>query len=404
MNASPFRNRSILAGAIGAVLMFGLVSQATAQTARERAERRERAESRQNDDQEVVEKYANATRENSKQQASSRLAKPLNKLIALHEEGKSAEARAAAEEIIANERANAYERAIAAQIAAHASYEAEDNAAAMDYLRQALEFDGLDNNNHFNSMLMLGQMQLQQEQYEQAIATFDRYLAESGSDDPEALALKGNALYAMERYPEAADALKRAMEASPEPRADWMQMLMAAYAETGQTAEAARLAEQIASKSPDDKRSQLNLAAIYQQSDMPDEAAAVLERVRAAGQLTDEAEYRQLYATYLNLEGKEREAAEVINEGLQKGALKEDFNTYLALAQAYYFSDQIDPAIEAYRKAGPLDDDGETFLNLARVLWQEDRIGEAKAAAQQALDKGLGNPEDARKILALPGN
>ena len=46
--------------------------------------------------------------------------------------------------------------------------------------------------------------------------------------------------------------------------------------------------------------------------------------------------------------------------------------------------------------------DGETYLNLAKILlWQEDRP-EAKAAAKQALAKGVKKPDDAKKILALP--
>ena len=65
-------------------------------------------------------------------------------------------------------------------------------------------------------------------------------------------------------------------------------------------------------------------------------------------------------------------------------------------------SDQVAPAIDAYRKAAPLAPDGDTYLNLARLLWQDDRIPEAKEAAKQAMAKGLKKPDDAKKILALP--
>ena len=42
--------------------------------------------------------------------------------------------------------------------------------------------------------------------------------------------------------------------------------------------------------------------------------------------------------------------------------------------------------------------DGETYLNLAKVLGKKGRIAEAKQAAQQALDKGVKNPDDAKKL------
>jgi tetratricopeptide (TPR) repeat protein len=244
---------------------------------------------------------------------------------------------------------------------------------------------------------------MQNEKYAEALATFDRLFAETKTAKPEHLVLKGNALYRLERYPEAIAVLRQAVEGNPDARPDWQQLLMAAYAEGGQPGEAAKLAEAIAAKSPGDKRAQMNVAATYLQSSNYAKAAEVLERLRAAGQLTEDRDYRQLFSVYLNLEGKEREAASVIDEGLQKGVLKGDFNTYLALAQSYYFSEQMDKAIGAYQKAAPLDDDGETYLNLARALWAADRVSEAKQAAQQAISKGVKKPDDAKRILALPG-
>lgn len=401
MNDSAiFRHQTVLAAAIGAVLLFGAVAPADAQRGARQGQR-EAAEKPAATA--TAEQYPEATRKSPGARASSQQQRKLQKLIDLYDEDKGVEARALADEIIATEKANAYDKSFAAQMAAQAAYDLDDAAAAMDYLARALEFNGLDNNGHYAAMLMLGQLQMQEEQYEPALVTFDRLFTETRVQKPEHLALKGNVLYRMERFDEAAEVLKQAIASSPEPRADWSQLLMATYFDSGKTAEAARLAEEIAAKSPADKRAQMNLAAAYLQAENYDKAAEVLERLRASEQLTDEREYRQLYSTYLNADGKEREAANVIAEGLQKGLLQPSHDTYLALGQAYYFSDQVEPAIEAYRKAAPLAKDGETYLNLAKVLWQEDRITEAKAAAREAMAKGLKNSDDAKKILAVPG-
>jgi Flp pilus assembly protein TadD len=177
---------------------------------------------------------------------------------------------------------------------------------------------------------------------------------------------------------------------------------MVCYQESGQTAEALKVAEALATKSPNDKRAQMNLATIYLNSEQEAKAASVLEKMRSTGLLTEERDYKQLFITYANMDGKEKEVISVVNEGLQKGLLKPDYQTQLALAQAYYYSEQIPQAIEAWQKAAPLGTNGDTYLNLARVLWQEGRIPEAKVAARAALDKGLKKPEDAKKIIALP--
>ncbi|MBP6216509.1 MAG: tetratricopeptide repeat protein, partial [Luteimonas sp.] len=254
----------------------------------------------------------------------------------------------------------------------------------------------------YEVMFIIAQLQAQDEKYAEALATLDRLLTETQSQDPNQLVLKGNILLRLERYPEAIAVLKPVVDATPEPNPQWLQLLMAAYAESGQAAQATALAEQVAAKTPGDKRSQLNLAATYLQSEQYDKAAAVYETLRAAGELTEDRDYRNLMALYLNSDNGNQKAIEVINEGIAKGILKPDAKVYVAQAQAYYFSEpqQIEEAIAAYRKAVPLDDGGESALNLAKVLANEGRLAEAKQAAQQALDKGIRSPDEARKILA----
>ncbi len=326
----------------------------------------------------------------------------MKKLVDAYDKDDFAAARTQAEELMAADNATPYDKAVSAQIASQAAYNADDTPATIAYINQALAQDALDNNTHYQLMYMLAGLQLQEEQYDQGLATLDRYFAETRSQKPEELMLRGQGLYQAERYAEAIPVLKQAIEASPEPRDNWQQLLMSAYAEVGQSDEAVQMAEQIASRAPDDKRAQMNLATVYLQADNFDQAAVVMERLRAAGKLDEERDYRQLYSTYTNIDGKEREVISVINEGIEKGLLKLDHQTYLALAQSYFYSDQIPPAIDAWQKAAPLAQDGETYLNLAKVLWQEDRVPEAKTAARAALDKGLRNPEEARKIIAMP--
>ena len=360
--------------------------------------------------------YPDATRQEPEAKGSPKVQTKLNKLIEAYNKALDQEdeakatagyttARTLADEIIANGSANAYDKALAAQIASQAALNTDDEAAAEGYLKQAVDANALGNNQHFQLMLQLAQLQLQKDDYTNGFATLDKYLAESKSKRPADFAFKGQYLYQADRFAECIPPLKQAIETStnPEDKVDnWTQILMVCYQEAGQLAEAVKVAEQLAAKSPNDKRAQMNLASIYLNSEQEAKAAAVLEKLRAAGLMTEEKDYRQLYLTYANMEGKEKDVIAVVNEGLQKGIVKPDYQPYLALAQAYYYSEQIPQAIEAWQKAAPLAPNGDTYLNLARVLWQEDRIPEAKVAARAALDKGLKKPEDAKKIIALP--
>jgi len=374
--------------------IIGLLGSASFDAQAQRGDRRGAAEA------EV--RYPEAARQQPTGRGAPRLQARMKKLVDAYDKDDFAAVRTQADELMAADNATPYDKAVAAQLASQAAYNDDDTPATIAYINQALELNALDNNTHYQLMYMLAGLHLQEEQYDQGLATLDRYFDETKSQKPEELVLRGQGLYQAERYAEAIPVLKQAIEASPEPRDNWQQLLMSAYAEVGQTGEALQMAEQIASRAPDDKRAQMNLASVYLQADNFDQAAVVLERLRASGKLDEERDYRQLYSTYANIDGKEREVISVINEGIEKGLLKLDHQTYLALAQSYYYSDQTAPAIEAWQKAAPLAQNGETYLNLAKVLWQEDRLPEAKTAARAALDKGLRNPEEARKIIAMP--
>ena len=408
MTIPGFFRRPWASAATTAVLL-AFAGQALAQSAMERAEERRAKHAQKDQDKDkgqheqsaAAPRYPNATRKEPEAKASAKNSKQLEKIFNAYNADDAATVVSLADALIADPGANAYEHAVAARLAG-ASQLNTDNARAEAYLKKAVDYDGLSNNEHYESMVLLAQLQQQQQQYAQSLATIERFLGETRSQDPEQLVLKGNDLYRLKRYPEAAAVLKQAVQSTPQPKPQWLQLLMGVYADMGQPQEAAKLAEQIGAKNPNDKQAQINLAAPYMQSGQDDKAAAILEKLRSGGQLTDANDYRNLYAIYINAK-KEKEGIAVINEGLQKGLLKPDFDTYNALAQAYWFSDQTGPAIDAFQKAAPLAPDGETYLNLARALNNEGRGAEAKKAAQQALDKGVKKPEDARKIIAAGG-
>lgn len=350
----------------------------------------------------VVQLYPQATRQIPTGNASPGMTPKLQALANPAPGLSTAQLRAMADAILVLPSASAYERGFAAQAAAMALL-GKDDAAALSYARKAVETNALDNNSHYQLMYLIAQMEVQAQRYPDALILIDRFLGETRSQKPEHLVLKGNTLYRLKRYPEAAALLKQAIAATPSAPSDWQQLLMATYHEMGQKDAAANVAQVIAGAGATDKSGQMNLAAVYLQGKQLDRAAEVLERLRAAGQLTQDSEYRQLYGVYANQPGKERQTIAVIDEGIKKAILKPDYQTYLALAQANFFSGHTAPAIAAYQKAAPLAPDGETYLNLAKVLVNEGRMVEAKQAAKQALAKGIKKPAEANTILAQGG-
>ena len=358
------------------------------------AERRRRGDDAPK--KEVV--YPDATREEPKLKASPRLQRDMNKLIEANNENRYDEVIERAEKIVASKAAGAYERALAYQLIGIAKQQQDDIAGAIAALQLAIDANGLDNNAHYGTMQQIANMQYQEEQYEQANTTLDRYFAETRKEDAQTLALKAGILYQLERFDQAADAMKRAIAASDKPSDNWYQVLMASYMSAEKYDEAATLGESMLAKSPDDARLIYNLATMYAQNEQDDKAIAILEAARQRGAL-DERGYRQLYALYANMEGKEDQVVAAIKDGLDRKVLQPSAEVYTVLGQAYYFSNHPEQAIATYKQALPFATDGENALNLARILSNEEHHAEAKKYAQDALAKGLRRPGDAWIVI-----
>ena len=313
-------------------------------------------------------KFPNAKRESPDQQATKKGGKELNAIVELYQAKNYPETIARAE-ALAGSSDNAYEQSFAYQLAATAAAESGDNAKAAADFAKAIEANGLNNDQHFQVMYNLAITQYQLGKYTEALATLDRYVAETGVDPAETADLRGS--------------------------------MLANLDEPGQ---AASLFEQSWRKDPTDTKALMNAVAMYQQAQQFDKANALLLDAKAKGGL-DAQGYRGLYVGQLSA-GDNKGALATIEEGLANGKIAQDdklANAYVILAQNAYGDGDTKTAIEMYSKAAPIADNGEPALNLARVLSNEGRLAEAKAAAQQALDKGVKNPGDARKIIARKG-
>lgn len=338
--------------------------------------------------------FPNATREDKQPRASSRIQREIQKMFDAYNEEDDATVEKIAGQLLANAKAGEYAHAMANRLLAEVANNRDDLAAAIGYLQKAIDADVLPNDQHFQSMLVLGQLLGFEEREEEALAVLRRFMEESGSTDPQHRMMLAQSLYRLERYDEAAREVQAVLAEAEKPDPNWKKLLLAIYVESEKTPEAIAVAESLLAADPDDKPLLMNLAGLYLDAEQPQKAADLLENAKARGLFTTEQDYERLYRLYYNIEGAENKTVAVIKEGLEKGILKPGHQVYNLLGQVYYFTDRIQPAIEAWTKAMEYAPDGRTALNLARVLYNEERYAEAKTVIQRALAQGLEQPGD----------
>jgi tetratricopeptide (TPR) repeat protein len=358
---------SRLAAALVAALLSISAMPSSAQVGRYDPAEREAHKQKQHQ-AEASSKFPNAKRESPNLQATKKGGKTLKDLVDAYQAKNYADAIAQGESFAATTD-NAYEKAFAYQLAGTAAADSKDNAKAAADFQKAIDANGLDNDQHYQVMYNLAVVQYQLHQYDAALKTLDRYLAETGVDPSETAELRASML-----------------------------------ANLNQGGQAAAMFEQTWRKNPADAKALANAVALYQQDKQFDKANALLVEAKAKGGLDAEG-YHALYVGQISA-GKDKDALATINEGLASGKIAQDdklANAYTVLAQNAFMAGDMKGAIELYKKAAPIAADGEPALNLARVLMNEGRLAEAKQAAQQALDKGVKHPDDAKKILAKKG-
>ncbi len=350
---------AIMAAALGLMLIAPM---AQAQIDTHSSRRRPKAEQA-----EKPAMYPNATRKQPEAQATPKAVKVLQDMQKLYEKEDWAGVIAKASEVEGMSKANAYDKAFAYSMAGNAESSQDNQAKAAEYFAKAIATDGLDNDAHYSTMYNLAAIQFGEEKYTEALATLDRFLAETKSDKPEQLSFRAGILANLGRNDEAA----------------------AAYSE-------------LLAKNPTDKRILMNAVAALQGADKFDQANVLLEDAYKRGLLTEQRELRALYVGYMNAE-RWTDAQKVMEDGEAKGILKAGPDLgrdYQVLAQNAYVDDKIPLAITLYQRAAPMAADGEAYLNLAKVLDYAGKDAEAKVAAKTALEKGVAKPDEAKRILS----
>ncbi|MGB5940417.1 MAG: tetratricopeptide repeat protein [Rhodanobacter sp.] len=351
--------------------------------------------------------YPNATRTEPKLDLTSEKdQKNLNAGLDAVNEGDKAKAEQLLQPIIDSSKSK-YAQALALQGMASLHYNDGDYKAAISALQRSLALGVMPNDTYFQLMYMLAQFQVADEQYQPALDTITKWRAEGKKETADSYALEGNIDYRLGKYPEAIAAITKAKSMTDKPQPTWDQILMASYAESGQSEKAADLAQGQLNANPSDPNALNNAVAVLMQAQKYPQAIQMLEKARAGGTLNKDTQYVNLAKLYL-ITGQESsdptpnatKAQQVLEEGMNKGIVKPDAETYVLLGQSAEIANNIDKAVGYYNKAMPLASDGEAAVRAGRLLLSENKYSQAKSLIQQGIDKGVKHKGTAYMLLA----
>lgn len=351
--------------------------------------------------------YPNATRTEPKLDLSSKEdQKALNDGMEAANAQDDAKAQALLQPIVDKSKSK-YAQALALQALANIKYNGGDHKGGIALLKQALDNGVLPNDTYFQLQYNLAQYYAGDEQYGPAMQTLSDWRTQGKKETADSYGLEGMIDYRMQKYPEAIAAINKAKTMTDKPNAQWDQILLASYSESGQSDQVAKMAGDELAKNPGDATALHNATAVMLQQQKYPEAIKLLEQARSAGTLDQEADWLNLSKSYILLaqdgtdaKANGAKAIAVVDDGMAKGKIQKTAENYKLQGDAAVVGENEAGSLQYYQKAAPLAKDGEIQLSIARIELQQQSYAKAKAAATDAIAKGVKHKGSAYMVLA----
>ncbi|MEM9529441.1 MAG: tetratricopeptide repeat protein, partial [Pseudomonadota bacterium] len=297
-----------------------------------------------------------------------------------------------------------YETAQLYNFYAFIRYSNEDYPGAARAYEKVLEQPDLPEGMATATRYSLAQLYFVQEDYSRAEGMLEDWFALVTNPNPRAYVMLSQCRYSMDKYREALEPLSTAIqlaETGEEGKAEenWYSLQRVLYYELEDYENTAKVLEKLIRLYPR-KDYWMQLAGMFGELDDQAKQLVVLDLAYKQGFFSRGPEYTNLAQLLIQDEIPYR-AAQVLEDGIEKGHVKRNVNNLRLLSQAYVVAAEDEKAIDPLRAAAKLDDDGELYMHLANSLFNLDRFDESAEAAREAIDRGLKKESEARITLGM---
>ncbi len=244
----------------------------------------------------------------------------------------------------------------------------------------------------------LAQIYTQLGRYDEALALIDTWFASEESPKPDAYYLKAMILVQQEKFQEAVEPARTAVEKSPQPKESWLQLLVAIYGNLKDYPNVAATLETLANLVPAKKLYWVQLAAVQEYLERDAKALATLQLAERAELLSEDKEFRQL-ARLLYLQQLPLQCAKVIEDAMAGGRVATDADSFGLLSNCYLAARESEAALAPLAKAAELSPDGEMYLLLGQLLLQREEFEPALDALEKSLAKAKPERRGAVQLL-----
>ncbi|MEM1081876.1 MAG: hypothetical protein AAGH65_09875 [Pseudomonadota bacterium] len=287
-------------------------------------------------------------------------------------------------------RMSEYETASVEQALGFAAAQLERYPQAIQHLRNAITLDVMPNNQHFEMILQVAQLLHVVEDYDEALLQLDYWFCVSTEDAQkvaEVWVLKASLHIQQDDFREALAAIDQAIEISEDPKENWYRIKLGMHMELKEFQPAVDTLKILLDFDSNRKDYWLQLAGSYLELNDNTEAMAALRLAYRKDLLDRSSEFLQL-AGLLQEQSSPRQAAEVLQDGLERGVVESTSRNWEMVAGAWFEAREMEESLAAYDQAGALSDSGRLDFQRASILTNMEDWENVVPSATRALDKG----------------
>jgi tetratricopeptide (TPR) repeat protein len=328
----------------------------------------------------------------------------LNEAQQLADEKKFREAMSKLNEVKSMRDLNSYERAQMHSFYAYLYFEQENYAEAIKNYEQVLQQPDIPIAMEDQTKYTLAQLYFQNENYKKSIAMMEDWIRNATNPGADPYMLIGQAYYQMGDYKKALPPVEKGIALAREQgktiKENWLLLLRLFYYENKNYPKTVDVLEELIAKYP--KREYwLQLSGMYGELDRSREQLAAYRIAHRQGFLSREPEYLALASLSMQSDVP-WEAAQILEEGFEKGIVQKNAQNYRLLANAYTLSQNDKKAIEPLVQAARLSGDGELDVRLGQAYLNLDEYNKAVESLRKGLEKGgIRNASDVHVMLGM---
>jgi len=294
-----------------------------------------------------------------------------------------------------------YERAQIYNLEGYSYYLQERYADAIKSYEKVLAQPELPEALVLSTLKTMAQLQFTQEDYKEALVTINRLMRAITEPSADIFMLKGQALFQMERYNEALNPIKTAIDLYRDqgrpPKENWLLLLRVIYFEKNDYANMLNVVKELIVYYPKDTYI-LTLAGIYSEQGDTKKQLVLTEVLYEKGMLNNAANVTNLANLYL-MHGLPYKAAVLLQTEMDKKVVVSNERNLRLLSQSWYQAREDQKAIPPLKVAAGMSQDGELYIRLAQSHNNLEQWSDAVAAIEKGLKLGGLKRDDQANIM-----